>query len=96
MAKSTRSKVKRAYRAKKRETGVYAAAEAARLQKLNDKLARVISSEKGKDDLPVEEHGKDDAVAGLFCSPIFALLDSSDITPELLHCYLRIGYSDLH
>ncbi|KAF8333324.1 hypothetical protein F5887DRAFT_893729 [Amanita rubescens] len=63
MAKSTRSKVKRAYRAKKRETGVYAAAEAARLQKLNDRLARVISSEKGKDNIPVEEPGKDDAVA---------------------------------
>ena len=93
MAKSTRSKVKRAYRAKKRESGVYAAAEAARLQKLNAKLARIISSDAGKD---VEEPGEDNVpVTGLFCSPIFALLDSSDITPEFLHLYLKICYSDV-
>jgi len=41
MAKSTRSKVKRAYRAKKREDGVYAAHEAARLQRLSSKLNAV-------------------------------------------------------
>ncbi|KAF8742429.1 hypothetical protein AX14_004644 [Amanita brunnescens Koide BX004] len=58
MAKSTRSKVKRAYRAKKRESGVYAAAEAARLQKLNAKLAHIISSDIGKDLVVVEEPGK--------------------------------------
>ena len=96
MAKSTRSKVKRAYRAKKRESGVYAAAEAARLQKLNAKLARIISSDTGKDKVEVEEHGEDnDTVAGLFCSPIFALLDSSVITPELLHMYMKFCYSDI-
>jgi len=38
MAKSTRSKGKRAFRAKKRTDGVYAATEAARLQRLNAKL----------------------------------------------------------
>ncbi|KAG1780228.1 hypothetical protein EV702DRAFT_1081503 [Suillus placidus] len=38
MAKSTRSKVKRSFRAKKRDEGVYAATEAARLQRLNSKL----------------------------------------------------------
>ncbi|KAH9963181.1 hypothetical protein BC827DRAFT_1193896 [Russula dissimulans] len=38
MAKSTRSKGKRAFRAKKRTEGVYAATEAARLQRLNAKL----------------------------------------------------------
>lgn len=96
MAKSTRSKVKRAYRAKKRESGVYAAAEAARLQKLNAKLARIISSDAGKDMVEVEEPGEDNVpVTGLFCSPIFALLDSSDITPEFLHLYLKICYSDV-
>jgi len=64
MAKSTRSKVKRAYRAKKRESGVYAAAEAVRLQKLNAKLARIISSNAGKDMVEVEEAGEDnDTVA---------------------------------
>jgi hypothetical protein len=39
MAKSTRSKVKRAFRAKKRTEGVYAATEAARLARLNAKLS---------------------------------------------------------
>ena len=41
MAKSTRSKVKRAHRAKKREDGVYAAIEAARLARLATKLKAV-------------------------------------------------------
>ncbi|KAL0580761.1 hypothetical protein V5O48_001226 [Marasmius crinis-equi] len=39
MAKSLRSKVKRDFRSKKREAGVYAAAHAARLQRLHSKLA---------------------------------------------------------
>jgi len=38
MAKSTRSKVKRAFRSKKRTQGVFAVADAARLQRLNTKL----------------------------------------------------------
>ncbi|KAF8138212.1 hypothetical protein EV363DRAFT_1580062 [Boletus edulis] len=41
MAKSLRSKSKRSFRAKKRESGKYAAAEAARLNRLNTKLAAV-------------------------------------------------------
>ncbi|KAN0097696.1 hypothetical protein V8E55_002142 [Tylopilus felleus] len=41
MAKSLRSKSKRSFRAKKRESGKYAAAEAARLNRLNAKLAAV-------------------------------------------------------
>jgi len=59
MAKSTRSKVKRAYRAKKREAGVYAAAEAARLHRLNAKLARIVASEK---DMPLDNSGRDDNI----------------------------------
>ena len=43
MAKSLRSKTKRAFRAKKRDSGVYAATEAARLNRLNAKLATTIS-----------------------------------------------------
>jgi len=43
MAKSLRSKTKRAFRAKKRSSGVYAAAEAARLNRLNAKLATTIN-----------------------------------------------------
>ncbi|KAI0773895.1 hypothetical protein C8Q74DRAFT_792141 [Fomes fomentarius] len=46
MAKSTRSKVKRAFRAKKRQDGVYAVTEAARLQRLNLKLCKVVSADK--------------------------------------------------
>lgn len=38
MAKSTRSKVKRSFRSKKRTQGVFAVADAARLQRLNAKL----------------------------------------------------------
>jgi hypothetical protein len=42
MAKSTRSKVKRSFRAKKRDEGVYAATESARLHRLNSKLTAKI------------------------------------------------------
>jgi len=42
MAKSTRSKIKRSFRAKKREEGVYAATEAGRLHRLNSKLTAKI------------------------------------------------------
>ncbi|KAI0269247.1 hypothetical protein BC834DRAFT_820509 [Gloeopeniophorella convolvens] len=45
MAKSTRSKVKRAFRAKKRTDGVFAAAEAARLQRLNAKVRGLATTE---------------------------------------------------
>ncbi|OBZ77105.1 hypothetical protein A0H81_03540 [Grifola frondosa] len=38
MAKSTRSKIKRHFRAKKRTEGIYAATEAARLNRLHQKL----------------------------------------------------------
>lgn len=41
MAKSLRSKSKRSFRSKKRESGKYAAAEAARLNRLNAKLVAV-------------------------------------------------------
>lgn len=68
MAKSTRSKVKRAFRAKKRTDGVYAAAEAARLQRLNAKLRALTTTataegrEKEEDvdtDLPVDDADAD-------------------------------------
>lgn len=50
MAKSTRSKVKRAFRAKKRTEGVYAATEAARLQRLNTKLRALTTTGVDDDD----------------------------------------------
>jgi len=50
MAKSTRSKVKRTFRAKKRTEGVYAAVEAARLQRLNAKLRMLTTAGVDDDD----------------------------------------------
>ncbi|KAF4574768.1 hypothetical protein EYR36_006118 [Pleurotus pulmonarius] len=55
MAKSTRSKVKRSYRHKKREEGVYAATEAARLNRMNAKLLAVAAAPK-----PQVEEERDD------------------------------------
>ncbi|EIN10677.1 hypothetical protein PUNSTDRAFT_64970 [Punctularia strigosozonata HHB-11173 SS5] len=43
MGKSIRSKVKRTWRSKKREDGVYAATEAARLERLNAKLVAKVA-----------------------------------------------------
>jgi len=81
MAKSTRSKVKRAFRSKKRTEGVYAATEAARLQRLNAKLRTLTTptaeeqEEDGNEqeldvDIPVE-----DADAEMAGSPITEGLD---------------------
>jgi len=53
MAKSTRSKIKRHFRAKKREEGVYAATEAARVERLASKMAAIRGT--GKEDEAVEE-----------------------------------------
>ncbi|KAL1702619.1 hypothetical protein EV121DRAFT_261833 [Schizophyllum commune] len=66
MAKSLRSKVKRSFRNKKREDSVYAATEAARLERLNAKLRNTIATDadgdvaiadeedRRKDDLPAD------------------------------------------
>lgn len=54
MAKSTRSKVKRSFRAKKRDEGVYAATEAARLNRLHQKL-KMIASTDVEGDVPVDD-----------------------------------------
>ncbi|KAF8708230.1 hypothetical protein RHS03_04272, partial [Rhizoctonia solani] len=49
MAKSMRSKSKRAFRRTKREEGVYAAVHAARLERLSSKLAAKVSADKDGD-----------------------------------------------
>lgn len=59
MAKSTRSKVKRSFRAKKRTEGVYAVAEAARLHRLNMKL-KVLTTTDKDGDVEVEDAEGDD------------------------------------
>lgn len=45
MAKSLRSKVKRAFRSKKRKSGIYAATEAARLDRLNARLFQITKTD---------------------------------------------------
>ncbi|KAM5535672.1 hypothetical protein V8D89_010659 [Ganoderma adspersum] len=63
MAKSTRSKVKRHFRAKKREEGVYAATEAARLHRLSMKL-RTLATQEGEDEeMPEGEERAENAGA---------------------------------
>ena len=100
MAKSTRSKVKRAYRAKKREDGVYAAIEAARLQRLSAKLAAVRDADKEGDiELaplnPDEEDGMEQDQGSAGSSPLssawfllFGLVNPDEVGFENLE---RVG-----
>ncbi|KAF8505511.1 hypothetical protein F5888DRAFT_443240 [Russula emetica] len=82
MAKSTRSKVKRTFRAKKRTQGAFAVADAARLQRLNAKLhaltAAAAEEEEGEEggekeqqdlDLPVKDADGDGDVEVEMMSP---------------------------
>lgn len=55
MAKSIRSKTKRAFRAKKREDGVYAATHAARLQRLHAKINAIVHAPKPLADEVLED-----------------------------------------
>lgn len=82
MAKSTRSKVKRHFRAKKRETGVYAVVEAARLERLSAKLTAIRNKDKDGDVEVKDVNPDDEVVAGSSWSLIFGLLETSDITAE--------------
>ncbi len=82
MAKSLRSKVKRSFRSKKRETGVYAAASAARLNRLNAKLVEVTKmAPVGALNIPREEENTED-IPGWCWFATFGLLDPDDITLE--------------
>ena len=75
MAKSTRSKVKRSFRAKKREDSVYASVEAARLQRLNAKLQVIRETE-------AEGEGEDAEEAGSSWFLLLGLLDPGTIDVE--------------
>jgi len=55
MAKSIRSKAKRAFRAKKRVDGVYAATHAARLQRLHAKIDAIVATPKPVHDKTLED-----------------------------------------
>ncbi|KAF8974585.1 hypothetical protein BDZ97DRAFT_1911755 [Flammula alnicola] len=82
MAKSLRSKVKRSFRSKKRETGVYAAAEAARLNRLNSKLIQVTKKDIDGDVLVGEADEGAEEIPGWCWFATFGLLDPNDITLE--------------
>jgi Protein of unknown function (DUF2423) len=91
MAKSTRSKVKRSHRAKKRETGVYAAVEAARLQRLNAKLVALTTQEAANADIDADDdegrmadESGSSPLAGWCWFASFGLLDPDAISPEAL------------
>ena len=75
-----RSKVKRAFRSKKRESGVYAATEAARLQRLSAKLLQITK----KNSLTDEAEGEGERDPGWSWFACFGLLDPNDITLESL------------
>lgn len=93
MAKSTRSKVKRAFRSKKREAGIYAATEAARLNRLNSKLVQIT---KKNDNVPeVEDEGEED-MSGWCWFAAFGLLDPNDITLESLDTFTPPMSTNLH
>lgn len=84
MAKSLRSKVKRDFRSKKRDAGVYAATEAARLHRLNAKLKSLVSTtEEGEN--PVEEEGGQEDLPGWSWFASFGLLDANDISVESMN-----------
>jgi len=81
MAKSLRSKTKRTFRRVKRESGVFATADAARLQRLSSKLRSKIGTDKDGDVSleaeEVEEIVEDEK--GWLAFAIFGLLDPEDL-----------------
>jgi Protein of unknown function (DUF2423) len=81
MAKSLRSKVKRSFRAKKREEGVYAAASAARLARLNSKLSAIAQTEAQNTEEDQENVDQAQEVPGWWIHRL-ALLNPDDLHPE--------------
>lgn len=94
MAKSTRSKVKRHFRAKKRTEGVYAAAEAARLNRLHKKLEALTI--KGTDELEEEvpsfSDNREDQMRGWYT--ILGLFDPENVSAESMDIFSRMVNSD--
>jgi hypothetical protein len=81
MAKSMRSKVKRIFRSKKRESGLYAATEAARLQRLNAKLLQITKTDVTDAAKETEEGEENPGWCWFAC---FGLLDPNDVMLESL------------
>lgn len=95
MAKSLRSKTKRSHRAKKREDGVYAAIEAARLARLSSKLQNVRDTDKDGDvELGALEEDDADAeitaVAGSSWFLLFGLIEHGDINLESMEQFQEV------
>ncbi|PVF97252.1 hypothetical protein CPB86DRAFT_786058 [Serendipita vermifera] len=92
MAKSTRSKTKRAYRRVKREDSVYAVAHAARLDRLGKKLADIANitqpSMHTEEDDDRSEGRLDMDEQGWPIFALFGLIDPDDIST------LTIGHDD--
>ncbi|KAG6855057.1 hypothetical protein C0991_005986 [Blastosporella zonata] len=88
MAKSLRSKTKRTFRNKKREDGIYAATEAARLHRLNAKLVATTSKDPEGDVVPSVEGGEDEIPGWCWLTTI-GLLDPDDITLESMEALTR-------
>ena len=78
MAKSLRSKVKRAFRSKKRESGIYAATEAARLDRLNARLLQITKTD------ATHIEGKGEGDSGWCWFACLGLLGPNDVTLESL------------
>ena len=85
MAKSTRSKVKRAFRSKKRTQGVFAVADAARLQRLNAKLhALTTAAAVAEEEEEGQKEQQDVDLPGSCWFAAFGLLDHQHINPTLM------------
>lgn len=94
MAKSIRSKAKRSFRSKKRETGVYAATEAARLHRLNSKLTSVVSTDKDERISAEDKEEGVDEMPGWCWFATLGLLDASDITSDTMS-YFMTGVEEI-
>ncbi|KAF4619814.1 hypothetical protein D9613_005583 [Agrocybe pediades] len=89
MAKSLRSKTKRAFRSKKRESGVYAAVHAARLQRLNQKLVSITKQDADGDVVVGDAEEEVQDVPGWCWLSTLGLLHHEDITPESMDHLVR-------
>lgn len=85
MAKSLRSKTKRAFRSKKRQEGIYAAAAAGRLHRLNAKLQQATKKDLDED-VQFKGGEEDEEEPGWCWFATFGLLDPNDITLDGLEC----------
>lgn len=100
MAKSTRSKVKRHFRAKKRSEGVYAAAEAARLHRLSMKLKVLTTMDKdgdvevedaeGDDEAEVEVDEEKGGCSGWWFNVWLGVMEESEVGVESMGALLEV------